>query len=46
MRQPCARLLATSEPVFDAEFIFSNQNGKRIDKIGMWFVGWKDVAAI
>jgi hypothetical protein len=23
-----------------------SQNGKRIDRIGMWLVGWNDVAAI
>jgi hypothetical protein len=22
------------------------QKGKRIDRIGLWWVGWKDVAAI
>src|SRR5580658_5670505 len=42
-------LIATGESfaVWEEEAAFvHSQNGKRIDKIGMWLVGWNFVAAI
>ena len=40
-------LRRTSRTWVDAGWMTSQpQNGKRIDRMGMWFVGWNFVAAI